>query len=236
MVTQFVLAALAAAALGLGFEGAADVARIREEFRKAQPEAANRANDALLDGWLDSLWKVAAEAKDEDARFGALLLALQISDYGSTDSAKVWRDKVRAEVLTRFCDDAKRMGDLMRASSATDLRKQLYERTKNKAIKAMCLWSEASGYFSTLRKEKLSADTQKRLDEIMALLTGELADELDTRGRRYGDVATGKLRSVNDLVVGKQAPEIEGKDLDGAAFRLSEYRGKIVVLDFWGNW
>ena len=33
-----------------------------------------------------------------------------------------------------------------------------------------------------------------------------------------------------------QAPEIEGEDLDGAKFKLSEYRGKVVLLDFWGNW
>jgi hypothetical protein len=236
MILKTFLAAVAVAALGLGFDGAADVARIREEFRKAQPEAANRTNAALLDGWLQSLWNVAADAPSEDARFGALLLALQISDSGSTDSSKSWREKVRGEVLGRYCDDAKRMGDLMRASASPELRKALLERTKNKSVKAMCLWSEAGGYFATLRKEKLSADAQKRLDEIMALLTGELAEELDTRGRRYGDVAAGKLRSVHELVVGKVAPDIEGKDLDGASFKLSEYRGKIVVLDFWGNW
>ena len=28
----------------------------------------------------------------------------------------------------------------------------------------------------------------------------------------------------------------EGKDIDGKRFKLSDYRGKIVVLDFWGNW
>ena len=32
------------------------------------------------------------------------------------------------------------------------------------------------------------------------------------------------------------APEIEGNDLDGVAFKLSDYRGKVVVLDFWGDW
>jgi len=36
--------------------------------------------------------------------------------------------------------------------------------------------------------------------------------------------------------VGDLAPEIMGEDLDGKVFRLSEYRGKVVVLDFWGNW
>jgi hypothetical protein len=38
------------------------------------------------------------------------------------------------------------------------------------------------------------------------------------------------------LAIGKTAPEIEGEDLDGKKFKLSDYRGKVVVLDFWGNW
>jgi hypothetical protein len=36
--------------------------------------------------------------------------------------------------------------------------------------------------------------------------------------------------------VGALAPEIEGGDLDGNRFKLSDYRGKVVVLDFWGHW
>jgi hypothetical protein len=35
---------------------------------------------------------------------------------------------------------------------------------------------------------------------------------------------------------GKTAPEIDGVDLDGKRFKLSDYRGKVVLLDFWGNW
>lgn len=38
------------------------------------------------------------------------------------------------------------------------------------------------------------------------------------------------------LQVGSVAPDIEGNDLDGVAFKLSDYRGKVVVLDFWGDW
>jgi hypothetical protein len=32
----------------------------------------------------------------------------------------------------------------------------------------------------------------------------------------------------------RQAPEIEGVDSQGDALRLSEYRGRVVLLDFWG--
>ena len=38
------------------------------------------------------------------------------------------------------------------------------------------------------------------------------------------------------LNIGKVAPEIEAEDIDGEKFKLSDYRGKVVVLDFWGDW
>ena len=38
------------------------------------------------------------------------------------------------------------------------------------------------------------------------------------------------------LVAGKAAPEITARDTDGEEFNLSDYRGKVVMLDFWGNW
>jgi thiol-disulfide isomerase/thioredoxin len=34
----------------------------------------------------------------------------------------------------------------------------------------------------------------------------------------------------------KQAPEISGTTLDGAKAALSDYRGKVVVLNVWGSW
>jgi hypothetical protein len=48
--------------------------------------------------------------------------------------------------------------------------------------------------------------------------------------------AKGELFEMHNLAVGKVAPEIKGKDVDGKAFKLSDYRGKVVVLDFWGDW
>jgi cytochrome oxidase Cu insertion factor (SCO1/SenC/PrrC family) len=39
-----------------------------------------------------------------------------------------------------------------------------------------------------------------------------------------------------DLEIGKVAPDIQGKDVDGKDLKLSDYRGKVVVLDFWGDW
>ena len=45
-----------------------------------------------------------------------------------------------------------------------------------------------------------------------------------------------ELFVVQNLSVGKTAPEITATDLDGIEFSLSDYRGKVVFLDFWGDW
>lgn len=36
--------------------------------------------------------------------------------------------------------------------------------------------------------------------------------------------------------IGAEAPDIVGVDLDGKNFKLSDYRGKVIFLDFWGDW
>lgn len=36
--------------------------------------------------------------------------------------------------------------------------------------------------------------------------------------------------------LGTLAPEISGVDIDGIEFKLSDYRGKVVMLDFYGDW
>lgn len=83
-----------------------------------------------------------------------------------------------------------------------------------------------------------------RLDPAAA--ESEATGFLERVVREYGDVkvkdvalgarAEADLRELRELKVGKEVPEIEGEDLDGLAFRLSDYRGKVVLLDFWGNW
>ena len=55
-------------------------------------------------------------------------------------------------------------------------------------------------------------------------------------GDRLLESARNQLFILENLSVGATAPEITGVDLDGKEFSLSDYRGKIVFLDFWGDW
>ena len=47
---------------------------------------------------------------------------------------------------------------------------------------------------------------------------------------------TGNNNPKTGTQIGYIAPEIVGKDLEGKEFKLSDYRGKVVMLDFWAGW
>ena len=71
-------------------------------------------------------------------------------------------------------------------------------------------------------------------DEALELLNMVIEDE--NTSEKTLSAAKRRLFVLENLVVGKEAPEIEGLDTDGVSFKLSDYRGKVVMLDFWGNW
>jgi hypothetical protein len=50
-----------------------------------------------------------------------------------------------------------------------------------------------------------------------------------------GSVAKRELFDLRHLSVGKPAPDVEGEDQDGQKFKLSDYKGKVVLLDFWSE-
>jgi peroxiredoxin len=73
-------------------------------------------------------------------------------------------------------------------------------------------------------------------------LTAEAEELFERVVTKYADVkavteeATVELHQIRRLSVGKTMPDIKGKDSDGKEFKLSDYRGKVVVLTFWAEW
>ncbi|MFL5329844.1 MAG: TlpA family protein disulfide reductase [Gemmataceae bacterium] len=52
----------------------------------------------------------------------------------------------------------------------------------------------------------------------------------------YGQIASQMLFRMRNLVPGKHAPELVGIDLDGQPIKLSEFKGRVVVINFWATW
>ena len=76
----------------------------------------------------------------------------------------------------------------------------------------------------TVDGKPLTADERRQLAKIVS------------RKQTLGEVAKGRLDEMHNLAVGKPAPEIDGVDIEGKPLKLSDYRGKVVALVFWGTW
>lgn len=105
--------------------------------------------------------------------------------------------------------------------------------------------------------QQFPIDWNKNADEIdrlLAIVVNDFADvpatELSLTGPNkrhvetvasaqpttFLDLARSMLFEVNNIFPGQPAPEIEGTDADGKTFRLSDYRGKVVLLTFTADW
>jgi hypothetical protein len=125
---------------------------------------------------------------------------------------------------------------------ATQLRRHAGFAESLRKAKDAPAWAKAYGqeYVDFLQKADpaaLNKEVEAVLDRLVA--DKELAGVSYERGdktRTVGEAADAELFEMRHLQPGKPAPDIAGTDIDGKQFRLSDYRGKVVLLDFWGDW
>jgi hypothetical protein len=88
--------------------------------------------------------------------------------------------------------------------------------------------------------EAMDPDALEREGEQLFVdVTEKFADVSIPYGRKtvkLADLAEGDLFEIRNLAIGKVAPEILGEDVDGKPMKLSDFAGKVVVLDYWGYW
>ncbi len=96
-------------------------------------------------------------------------------------------------------------------------------------------------YLEKIRQEDpraLAREGERLLEKALADY-GDLPYDpsLEPAGdKTLADVARTDLRKLRSLAIGQVAPEIEGTEVGGKKFRLSDYRGLAVLLTFSGNW
>ncbi|HVK18456.1 MAG TPA: hypothetical protein VM533_16090 [Fimbriiglobus sp.] len=73
----------------------------------------------------------------------------------------------------------------------------------------------------------------KEAETLFEQAAGKYGDVKLPGGDSVAERARTELYEVRNLRVGKEAPDIEGEDQDGVRFKLIDYRGKVVLLDFW---
>lgn len=104
----------------------------------------------------------------------------------------------------------------------------LLEISSNRAVQAASL-------FSLGKICESQAATREQAFAYYERIIAEYADIKGSRGL-YAKQAEGALFETRRLQIGMAVPDIESIDETGTSFRLSDYKGKVVLVDFWGFW
>src|SRR5262245_58303260 len=73
----------------------------------------------------------------------------------------------------------------------------------------------------------------QEIEAILVQVAQKYADVKLPDGEEAAERANAELFGIRSLSVGKEAPDIAGEDEAGKPFKLSDYRGKVVLVDFW---
>ncbi len=91
-------------------------------------------------------------------------------------------------------------------------------------------------YCASIAGKSRSAELLAEYELMMDMVLEKYADVPYYGDNLLGSAAEGELYELKNLQIGMPVPDIEAEDVDGVSFKLSDYRGKVVMLDFWGHW
>lgn len=224
--------------------------------REAQVKDAIKTYNDALNGWMENF---RALGNDEAARktytettprpspaetvavLESVLAANASDDAAYQALAWLLRTQPKLEHVQRLVDNfakdgriAEQISTIARIDPSGAALAQVKAQATDRKVLGMLAWDEAE----RARRELEAQPPTKSEAEVLALyqrIINEYAD-IPHRRRTLAQSAEGVVRELTVLAVGKVAPDIEGEDLAGVPFKLSDYRGKVVMLDFWGDW
>jgi thiol-disulfide isomerase/thioredoxin len=186
--------------------------------------------------------ELAEEGKRDEAGLDAALFAIKLlGKYQITGNDM---DKAGDIILRNHIDSPKIAPALayMVDVGPTGLAflETVVDKATNAEVKGLAL------YYNALALDGRAGRNEGRAsDEIITKERLKAAELIEKAVRlapdvKVGDQTLAKAAAVElislKIGVGNPVPEIEGTDLDGKKVKLSSYRGKVVLFDFWATW
>jgi thiol-disulfide isomerase/thioredoxin len=97
--------------------------------------------------------------------------------------------------------------------------------------RSLATQADESGDSTTKERAELCRQAEQQFESV-ARDFGGVAHGTTT----LGEAARTQLHALRYLSVGRTVEDIVGNDLDGKPMKLSDFRGRVVLLDFWANW
>jgi hypothetical protein len=121
-----------------------------------------------------------------------------------------------------------------RSPAVTKILRRMLDKTTDPAKKGQLSLQLAQGMRDTYETAYRAGEKDKATK--IAAEAEDLLVGAKKAGGPLARQADDALFLFQKLSVGKVAPDIEGEDMEGKKFKLSDYRGKVVVIDYWAFW
>ncbi|MBM3961406.1 MAG: hypothetical protein FJ306_05825 [Planctomycetes bacterium] len=169
----------------------------------------------------------AKEATDGDDAVPFLVMAIGADRAGASDALSLLGDKYAdhpgtAQIGSLIGFLPRLVGDDKAPAIA-----EKFAKSKNADVRG---WAMFAKHEKTVETAGRDTDAYQGAKSEL-IKAAELASSADLKDRIREAIDTREKFGAGNV-----APDIEGADLDGVAFKLSDYRGKVVFLDFWGDW
>ena len=137
--------------------------------------------------------------------------------------AKSPSSAVEARACTSLAQNLKYRARLVRSLDEDADQRTQYEKTYGKALLA------------SLRARKADDLLAESRRQFALVVSKHSAVKHPTHGT-LAKLAEAHLESLrHPIALDQPAPQIEGTDVNGKVLKLSDFKGKVVLLDFWGD-
>lgn len=111
---------------------------------------------------------------------------------------------------------------------------------KNKSEKVLGIFNLAFAKYYVSNRDTTKIDHNKALPYLETVLQNYKDIEIPSLDKSYtetlGDIALATKNSISSITVGQKMPSFDFTDLEGNKRKLSDFKGKVVLLDVWATW
>ncbi len=197
-----------------------------EAYEKAATQAEKDAIYAKRPGkeYIPEFRAVAEAAKGTDTAVQAWLWVMRLTQNDPKET-----QRISALLLSEHMSSMA-LGELVAYTRDREVLRALVAESPHDLVRARALTALGQNLLES-KSATEKAEGRDCLEAVMA----EYA-ELPSGTSTFGKLAERSLYELDHLQIGMVAPDFEAVDENGVNWKLSDYRGKVVVVDFWGFW
>ena len=212
-------------------------------FLKAVTEEEKKQMEKLMpdiDGYVSKIVELAEDNPHDRFVADAWIEVFSRTWYKKSSEA---REKALKALIKDYLHSAKleklHLMSLYRSQDELSLQfiHAILEKTPHRRVKGIITLALAERHVDRKGSDDYSPEKALVLfREVLRNYSDIEIEDVNKKQITLGEIAQKYVHSLTQLALGQKAPEIVSKDLDGNVVRLSDYNGKVVILDIWATW